>query len=73
MKNMGRESFRRGFVAGFSSPYQLVYGPRPRLVHPRRDFVSMSWAKVGTAIREALDSERDSFGKTSKPPSRTGR
>ena len=73
MKNTGKESFRRGFAAGFSAPYQLMYGGRSRIVHPPRDLVSLSWEKVGNAVRGAMDSERQSVGKTPKSPARGGR
>lgn len=73
MKSTGKESLRRGFAAGFSASYQLMYGRRTRIIHPPRDFVSLSWEKVGNAIRDAIDSERQSFGKTPKSPTRSGR
>lgn len=73
MKNTAKGSFRRGFAAGFSAPYQLIYGGRARIVHPSRDFVSLSWEKVGNAVRDAMDTERQSVGKAPKSPARSER
>jgi hypothetical protein len=73
MKNTGKESFRRGFAAGFSSPYQLMYGRRTRIFHPHQDFVTMSWERVGNAVRSAIDTESDRVGKTAKSSTRTDR
>lgn len=74
MKNTEKgSSLRRGFTAGLSAPYQAVYGRRARFSHPHQDFVALSWAKVGMAVRDAIESERMSIGKTAKSATRTGR
>lgn len=73
MKSTGKEAFRRGLLTGFSSPYQFMYGGRARVFRSHRDFVSLSWEEVGNAVRDAIDSERESVGKAPKSCTRTGR
>lgn len=70
MKSTGKGSFRRGFTAGFSAPYQFMYGGRTRIAYPRRDLVSLAWEKVGTAVSSAMNTERERIGEATKPPAR---
>ena len=70
MKNTGKESFRRGFAAGFSAPYKFAYGGRIKIVHQRRDLVSVAWDTVGKVLSNAIHSERESIGKITKPSAR---
>jgi hypothetical protein len=73
MKNTGKVAFRRGFMAGFSAPYQFMYGSRFRIAHPPKNLVSSSWEKVGNAVREAIEAEREDVGKTSSSTARSKR
>lgn len=57
-----KDTFFRGVAAGFSAPYRFAYGRRYKLSYEPRDFVSLSWEKVGTAIRSSIDAERNEFG-----------
>ncbi|SIS51093.1 hypothetical protein [Phaeovulum vinaykumarii] len=73
MKNAAKESFRRGFAAGFSAPYQLMYGRRTKIVTHSRDLVSLAWEGVGRAVSGAMDPEGERVGKASGSPSRARR
>lgn len=73
---MARENMvalRNGFAAGLSSPYRLFASKPSRSEYEPRDFVSLSWERVGTAMRTAVESERPRIGKTSKPRPQTSR
>lgn len=72
MKLSRNLAFRRGFAAGFSSPYKLIHGGRNRTVRVPRNLVSLSWEKVGRAVSDAIESERHSIGKDTEPHTTTG-
>ncbi len=66
MKLATTEALFRGVAAGFSSPYRIAYGRRSRLVYEPRDFVSLAWENVGTALRSSIETERNSLGKAAQ-------
>ena len=61
-----KTGFRRGFVAGFSSPYTAVFGGRFRVKTRAHNLVSDSWTLVGRAMRVAIDNEEQAHGKADK-------
>jgi|AVFP01.1.fsa_nt_gi hypothetical protein len=65
-----KSGVRRGFVAGFSSPYTAVFGGRFRVTTQAHDLVSTSWARVGRAIQAAIESEEQAHGQADQAGSR---
>lgn len=59
-----KESFRRGFVAGMSSPYTSVFGGRFVVKTRPHNTVAASWYRVGKAVQAAMTQEEQSIGKT---------
>lgn len=65
-----RNAFRRGFVAGFSSPYGVfTCGRRHDLPHDI-DFVGRAWREVGSALGSALEEEGRKRDKATHPTQR---
>ena len=62
-------AFRRGFLAGFSSPYSTVFGRVSHYSVGPRDLVTLSWQQVGKSVRDALDKEKVAHGEVARSSS----
>lgn len=68
MTNKLKDSaFRRGFAAGFSSPYHFVNCSTWRPSYPDTDTVTSAWTDVGRFLMNEITNEGRRLG---APPSR---
>lgn len=54
LKILKSKAFRRGFVDGFTAPYTIFFADQEPISYQRKDLVKQSWAKVGKAVRSAM-------------------
>jgi hypothetical protein len=72
LKNPRKTAFRFGLMEGFSSSYHFVSGDSTAYTKAPRNRVGMSWKNVGSAIKSAIEQERQNIGETSNSGPKRG-
>lgn len=60
-------AFRRGFVAGIRSPYEMFGLRATKLQYRPVNLVALSWLQVGQSMKQAMSEEDRVNGKGNKP------
>lgn len=59
-------AFLRGFQTGFSSPFRLMSGSRPRVTYTPHATDAEAWEAVGRLLNEAYQEVGTEVGKTTR-------
>lgn len=70
MQNFQRSAFRNGFARGFASPSKIFFSELRHYNVGEQNLVAVSWRQVGETVRDALEKEKVTHGKSSRASSK---